>query len=394
MRGSTRKIAATAAKDSWKPGSSADRGIHARSTSAPTASACQRSRGRATIHASDASVPATAARTTDGCQPTASAYERTTRIASASPTSRPSPTMRAAITTPTATMATFWPDTASRCWRPLAWKASRSSLSMPESSPRTMPVSRRRRSPVVPRASVASTCARSRSPTPPIPPRRPTMRQPSSPRNTTCTPRRASQPRSSKPVSGPRGATGRARSSSTAPWGGARSGGSSSSTRSRMLVAPNRTASAGVRTANAVRLTGPVTTTRAGAVRPSRSARTLRSSASFRSVPHQSPRSARATAVSASLRRSRDTRAPATAIAPTPASTAGGGRTQVETAMPAHADHTRSAGQPVSSSRTPRAPRSIQKAVTGADLTASPDPGAARCGPARSRARRRGRRPT
>ena len=191
------------------------------------------------------------------------------------------------------------------------------------------------------------------------------MRQPSSPRNTTCTPRRASQPRSSKPVSGPRGATGRARSSSTAPWGGARSGGSSSNTRSRMLIAPNRTASAGVRTANAVRLTGPVTTTRADAGASSRSARTLRSSASFRSVPHQSPRSATATPASASLRRSRDTRAPTTAIAPTPASSAGGGRTQVETAMPAHADHTRSAGQPVSSSRRPRVPRSIQKAVTG-----------------------------
>ncbi len=130
-----------------------------------------------------------------------------------------------------------------------------------------------------------------------------------------------------------------------------------------MLIAPNRTASAGVRTAKAVRLTGPVTTTRADAGASSRSARTLRSSASFRSVPHQSPRSERATAVSASLRRSRDTRAPATAIAPTPASRAGDGRTQVETAMPTHADHTRSAGQPVSSSRRPRVSRSTQKPV-------------------------------
>ncbi len=50
-----------------------------------------------------------------------------------------------------------------------------------------------------------ATCARSRSETPPIPPRRPTTRH-SPPRRTTWTPRRASQPRSSKPSSGPRGA--------------------------------------------------------------------------------------------------------------------------------------------------------------------------------------------
>ena len=94
---------------------------------------------------------------------------------------------------------------------------------MPLSSPSTMPASSGRRSPVVPRARVDSTCARNRSATPPIPPRRPTTRG-CSPRSTTWTPRRASQPRSSKPVSGPRGSTGRARSSRTEPCGGARSG--------------------------------------------------------------------------------------------------------------------------------------------------------------------------
>ena len=72
-RGTTTKIAATAANESWKPGSSADRGIHASRISAPTARACQRSRGRATIQAREARTPATAARTTDGCQPTARA---------------------------------------------------------------------------------------------------------------------------------------------------------------------------------------------------------------------------------------------------------------------------------------------------------------------------------
>jgi hypothetical protein len=34
--------------------------------------------------------------------------------------------MRAAATTPTAVIATFCPETASRCVNPLAWNASRS----------------------------------------------------------------------------------------------------------------------------------------------------------------------------------------------------------------------------------------------------------------------------
>ena len=60
--GRATKIAATAANESWKPGSSTAVGIHARSTSAPTARKCQRSRGRAVSQASDASAPATPAR--------------------------------------------------------------------------------------------------------------------------------------------------------------------------------------------------------------------------------------------------------------------------------------------------------------------------------------------
>ena len=68
-----RKIAATAANESWKPGSSSERGVHASSTTAPTAIVCQRSLGRESSHASEARQPATAARTTEGCQPTASA---------------------------------------------------------------------------------------------------------------------------------------------------------------------------------------------------------------------------------------------------------------------------------------------------------------------------------
>ena len=72
-RGIVRKIAATAANESWKPGSSSDRGVQASSTTAPIAIVCQRSLGRESSHASEARQPATAARTTDGCHPTASA---------------------------------------------------------------------------------------------------------------------------------------------------------------------------------------------------------------------------------------------------------------------------------------------------------------------------------
>ena len=71
-RGTSVKIAATAANESWKPGSSRLYGLQASSTSAPSSRNHQRSRSRAQIHASDASAPATPARTTDGCAPTAS----------------------------------------------------------------------------------------------------------------------------------------------------------------------------------------------------------------------------------------------------------------------------------------------------------------------------------
>ena len=381
-RGSATKIAATAAKDSWKPGSSPELGIQARSTSAPTASACQRSRGRATIHASDASTPATAARTTDGCQPTASAYASTTAIAIPSPARRPMPTTRATVTTPIAVIAMFCPETASKCISPLALNASSSEWSIPLSSPSTIPASRRRRSPVVPLASVASTCARSRSATPPIPPRRPTMRA-RSPRSTTWTPRRASQPRSSKPVSGPRGSTGRARNSRMDPCGGARSGGSSRSTRSRIRVAPKRVTSAGIRNANGVRFGGPVVTTRADAVSPIRAASALRSSASPRSVPHHRPAHASATAPSAS-RCIPLARTATTAATVTPrAAVGGGGRAQTEAAMPDAAEQTRSAGQF----------RAMRRRTRGA-VTASPARATARCVRGRCPGRRRDPRPS
>ena len=71
IRGTTTKIAPTAANESWKPGSSRLAGVQASRTAAPRARKCHRSRGRETSQASEASAPATPARTTDGCQPTA-----------------------------------------------------------------------------------------------------------------------------------------------------------------------------------------------------------------------------------------------------------------------------------------------------------------------------------
>ena len=158
----------------------------------------------------------------------------------------------------------------------------------PSSSPSTIPASTARRSPPSPGAIARATCARSRSETPPIPPRLPTIRQ-SPPCSTTWTPRRASQPRSSKPSSAPRGAPTVTRRARMAPCGGERPTGSSSRTRSRSVRESNRRTSAGTRIANGVFRAGPVTTTVAPAERPISGASTLRSSASSRTLPHHQP---------------------------------------------------------------------------------------------------------
>ena len=88
-----------------------------------------------------------------------------------------------------------------------------------------------RRSPVSPGEDERRSHRRSRSATPPRPPRFPTTCH-SSTWRTTCTPCRRSQVRSSKPRFGPRGALTTARRLRRAPCGGARPSGSSSSTRS------------------------------------------------------------------------------------------------------------------------------------------------------------------
>src|SRR4029453_3223390 len=69
--GTSTKIAATAAKESWKPGSSSVYGFHARRTRAPRRKKCQRSTGRAASQARETSAPDTPARMTEGCAPTA-----------------------------------------------------------------------------------------------------------------------------------------------------------------------------------------------------------------------------------------------------------------------------------------------------------------------------------
>ncbi len=112
--GTRTKIAATAAKESWKPGSRRLYGFHASSTAAPSRRKYQRSRGREASHASEASAPATPALTTDGCQPTASTYAPTVPSAAVSPTQRGNPSIQASRIVPITTYATFWPDTASK----------------------------------------------------------------------------------------------------------------------------------------------------------------------------------------------------------------------------------------------------------------------------------------
>ena len=183
-----------------------------------------------------------------------------------------------------------------------------------------------------------------------MPPRRPTIRQ-SRPCRTTWTPRRASQPRSSKPSSGPRGAAMVARSSSTAPCGGERPSGSSSSTRSRSRRSSKRRTSAGSRSANVDRRTGPVTTAVTAAERPISGRSTLASRASSRALPHHQPASASASAQAGS-------RALGIVVAPAASATStiapdAGARVAFARASPVHAASTSSVGQVRSIRETP-----------------------------------------
>ena len=72
IRGTIVKIAATAANESWKPGSKRLYGFQPSSATAATSRAYHASRSLPLSQASEARDPATPARITDGCGPTAS----------------------------------------------------------------------------------------------------------------------------------------------------------------------------------------------------------------------------------------------------------------------------------------------------------------------------------
>ena len=183
-RGTSRKIAATATNESWKPASKSVYGFQASSATAPSNRKCQRSTMRALSQASDASPPAIPARITDGCGPTASTYAPMLASAPSSPTRRDTPSNQLSESAPAATRATFCPETASRWYSPEARNRRRRPSDRPLSSPRTIPSSRAARSPCNPRATECPSQPRNRSDRPPMPPRLPTAVQASTRRTT------------------------------------------------------------------------------------------------------------------------------------------------------------------------------------------------------------------
>jgi hypothetical protein len=198
------------------------------------------------------------------------------------------PTNQASRSAPPATSATFCPETARRWNSPEARKSSRRSSDRPSSSPSTTPARTARRSPPRPGAIEREIRARRRSAKPATPPRRPTARHRSA-RTITCTPRRRSHVRSSKPSSGPRGARISPITSMRAPCGGERAGGKRRSTGSRSSRLPNRRTSAGMRSENSERRPGPVIARTNRPACPISGASALRSIASRRALAHDHP---------------------------------------------------------------------------------------------------------
>ena len=238
--------------------------------------------------------------------------------------------------------------------RPLASKSSRRPGSISESSPSTMPATSCRRSPCPAGQRLLDVRAQPvGDATDPAPPADDPWCWP---RTTTCTPRRASHPRSSKLVSGRRGATGRARTSRTAPEA-APLGWQLEQDPLADRWSPNRVISAGRRSANRVRRGGPVTTnepapTRRGVARESSGRARRRGASPTRGRMHVS-----ATPASASLGVSRSASAQQPAQIATSPIPSRGGRTQWPAAIPRQAAATRRAGQFVSTARRTTARR-------------------------------------
>ena len=166
-RGTATKIAATAANDSWNPGSRSRRGHpgeqHERSDREEVPAVAR----AAASQASDASAPATPARATDGCQPTARTYvgdrnedrELAPRSAAAARASRGRrPRRRGRRRSDPRQRAGGRART--RGSRPARPRGS------PSSSPRTTPSTMPRRTPLVPRPTARSIRSRSASPKP------------------------------------------------------------------------------------------------------------------------------------------------------------------------------------------------------------------------------------
>src|SRR5215211_6126870 len=105
--GATVKIAATAANESWKPGSKTRYGFHARSATAPSSRTYHASRSLPVNHANEATAPAIAARTTDGCGPTATTYAAIAPRTPISAIQREIPISHASARTAPATKTTF-----------------------------------------------------------------------------------------------------------------------------------------------------------------------------------------------------------------------------------------------------------------------------------------------
>ena len=291
------KIAATAANESWKPGSRSVYGFHASKTAAPTRKKYQRSSrtsGEPRERGKPAGDPGADHRGLPADREDVRADRRSAPTAR-TPAGRPSSQPSEKHACDDADVLTRDGEQVVETRGP---ERSRSSSSRPSSSPSTTPTTTARRSPSRP----AAECPRWRAY------RVGEAADPAAPAND----REAVGPQhdldplflqvgglvEAAALRRPRQATD-ATSSSTAPCAGARPRGSSSRLSSRGSSAPKRTTRTGTRTANSLVRAGPVTSTRASALSPACPTSREASSASRRRLPHHQPPARSAAARSA-----------------------------------------------------------------------------------------------